>query len=143
MNRALVPDACGQASAPRTGRHILVVDDDESTRVIVSTILEDAGFAVESVGSPGEALQAVARSAPDLLILDLWLPGMDGTVLIDEIRALDRTSRPAPVIMLTAVATDAARRAAYAAGCQLFLTKPVYPDHLVTAVEKVLSAAAS
>ncbi len=123
------------------GRHLLVVDDDEPTCVIFAELLREKGFVVTAVGSAEEALRACSLRRPDLMIVDLWLPQMDGAELLERLRALDGLAPLVPAIVLTAVATDEAREASYAAGCQRFMTKPAFPEELLAAVEELIGSA--
>ncbi|MGH2686687.1 MAG: response regulator, partial [Actinomycetota bacterium] len=77
---------------------ILLVDDDSRLREIVGMALEGEGYGVRTVGSAEEAVDVLERTEPDLLILDVMLPGRDGFELCREIR----TSSPVPILMLTA-----------------------------------------
>jgi len=81
---------------------VLVVDDDESLRILYSKELKDEGYQVETVSSGKEALDSISASRPDIVVLDIKMEGMDGLSVLDEIMKTDRTI---PVILNTAYST--------------------------------------
>ena len=120
---------------PLANRRILVVDDEADMRDYVGFVLQQAGAIVTIAASASEALEALTRSIPDLLITDIGMPNMDGYSLLSQIRALDPIQGgEVPAIALTAYAAELDQRRALTAGFQLHLSKPVEPDHLVRAV---------
>ena len=78
---------------------VLVVDDDRSLRVLYSKELADEGYEVESASSGKEALESIARSRPDIIVLDIKMEGMDGLSVLDEVMKRDKTI---PVVLNTA-----------------------------------------
>jgi CheY-like chemotaxis protein len=105
-------------------RTVLVVDDDALNRKLIETLLRADGHAVVSADTGAAALAAVAASRPDLLILDLMMPGMDGFEVIRRLRATPAGSR-LPILMVTALDDPASRARLAAAGIERVLTKPV------------------
>ena len=83
--------------------NILVVDDEIDVAKVVSSRLEKAGFGVSAASNGKNALEAVKKSLPDLILLDIMMPGMDGYEVADKLRKDSRTSL-VPIIMLTAKA---------------------------------------
>jgi DNA-binding NtrC family response regulator len=81
---------------------VLVVDDDESLRILYSKELGDEGHEVETVSSGGEALERIGARRPDIVVLDIKMEGMDGLTVLDEIMKVDKTI---PVILNTAYST--------------------------------------
>jgi len=116
--------------APR----ILVVDDDAKTVDFVRLYLENARFAVLTAASGPEALRVAREAAPDLVVLDVMLPGLDGLAVC---RAL-RTEGQVPVILLTARTTEDDRLAGLDLGADDYVTKPFSPRELVARVRAVL-----
>ena len=113
---------------------ILVVDDEPKIVQIARDYLEHAGLTVRAA-QDGEAALAIARSAhPDLVILDLGLPGMDG---LDVARALRKDS-PVPIIMLTARGEETDKLVGLELGADDYITKPFSPKELVARVRAVL-----
>jgi DNA-binding response OmpR family regulator len=102
--------------------------------------MEKAGFSVDVHSSGSEALTSVAQRPPDLLILDLMLPQMDGLEICRALRANDRTSN-IPVIMLTAKAEESDRIVGLEMGADDYLAKPFSPNELVARVRALLRRA--
>jgi PAS domain S-box-containing protein len=114
---------------------VVVVDDDADARELVSRVLEGRGAQVIAASSAAEALQAVARERPHVLVSDIGMPGTDGYQLIHQVRQLGAAQGgTVPAVALTAFARSEDRRQAIAAGYQMHLAKPVEPVELVTVV---------
>lgn len=105
---------------------ILVVDDDAAVRRLVRDVLEIEGYDVSEAPDGPQALQAVAESRPDCVILDVMMPGLNGHDVLARIRENDSANGlPAlPVVMLTAAADDAQAWRAWTGGVDYFLAKP-------------------
>ncbi|MBA2382745.1 MAG: response regulator transcription factor [Chloroflexi bacterium] len=116
---------------------ILVVDDEPKIADLARDYLEHAGFAVRTAGDGDAALTAVRRDRPDLVVLDLGLPGLDG---LDVTRAIRRDSN-LPVIMLTARDDELDKLLGLELGADDYLTKPFSPRELVARVRAVLRRA--
>jgi two-component system chemotaxis response regulator CheY len=111
------------------GRRVLVVDDALTIRMYYREILEGAGFEVVEAANGLEGLERVAESVPDLLIVDINMPKMDGYAMLRAMRAGDAT-KAVPAIMIS---TESQRRdadQAYEAGANAYLVKPVRPEML-------------
>jgi DNA-binding response OmpR family regulator len=113
---------------------ILVVEDEPSIAEIVAIYLERAGFAVRTVADGQEALDESARSLPDLVVLDLMLPRVDGYEVLRRLR----TTSDLPVIMLTARKTEVDRIAGLELGADDYVVKPFSAQELVSRVRAVL-----
>ena len=113
---------------------ILVVDDDPRLVRLVKANLEPEGYQVLAVADGSSALEAVEREDPDLILLDLMLPGMDGYELCQRIREFSDT----PVIMLTARGEDADKVRGLRLGADDYITKPFSIGELMARVEAVL-----
>jgi putative two-component system response regulator len=109
--------------APRNPRRILVVDDDDTTRVVTEMLVRSCGFEVESAADGIEGLAKVQLGV-DLVLLDLVMPGMDGFEVCRRLRT-DPMSADIPVIMLTSMASRDDRLSAVEAGANDFIAKPV------------------
>lgn len=116
------------------GRRILLVDDDPTVAEVASTYLRTAGFVVEEAADGVAALRSAGQSAPDLVVLDRMLPGIDG---LEVFRRL-REHSAAPVILLTALGSEEDRIAGLQAGADDYLAKPFSPRELVLRVQSVL-----
>jgi CheY-like chemotaxis protein len=102
---------------------VLVVEDYEDTREFMKFLLQDYGFDVSEAANGFEALEAVSRQVPDLILMDISMPGMDGMTAARKIRE-QKSSRKTPIIAITAYG-EAARRKAIEAGCNASLSKPI------------------
>ena len=115
---------------------VLIVDDHPTMREAMRMVLADEGFAVDQAADGARALDLVASDRPDVILLDLNIPGISGSDLLAALRATSATSG-IPVIVVTAEEEEG-RRAAMQAGAQDYLTKPFSPRALVRTVERVL-----
>ncbi len=116
---------------------ILVCDDEANIRNIMDFSLEAEGFLVVEANDGQEALQMAMSEEPDLVILDVMMPGSDGLTVCRELKQNPRTSH-IPVLMLTARAGKGDREAGLAAGADDYITKPFSPLRLVDKVNEVL-----
>uniref|UniRef100_A0AAU2UZW5 Response regulator transcription factor n=1 Tax=Streptomyces sp. NBC_00003 TaxID=2903608 RepID=A0AAU2UZW5_9ACTN len=120
-----------------TESRILVVDDDPTVAEVVTGYLERAGHTVDLAADGPSALRAATQRRPDLVVLDLMLPGMDGLEVCRRLRA----TAPVPVIMLTARGDEDDRILGLEIGADDYVTKPFSPRELVLRVESVLRRA--
>jgi len=120
-------------------RRVLVVEDDPTVREVAVSYLEAAGFIVGSTGDGFAALAELERIAPDLVVLDRMLPGIDGAELCRRIRA----TTTVPIIMLTAMGSTEDRISGLEAGADDYLTKPFSPRELVLRVQSILRRSVS
>ncbi|WP_116997656.1 response regulator transcription factor [Desertimonas flava] len=116
---------------------VLVADDDADIRELVAFKLEQAGFAVTSVGDGAAALDAVRASPPRIAILDVMMPGLSGIDVLREIRA-DENLGGMCVILLTARSRDLDVDAGFASGADDYVIKPFSPRELVHRVTALL-----
>ncbi|OFW12216.1 MAG: DNA-binding response regulator [Acidobacteria bacterium RIFCSPLOWO2_12_FULL_66_10] len=119
---------------------ILIVEDDPDIAELVARYLDKAGFTAERAGSGRDALQAIAARPPDLLILDLMLPQVDGLEICRRVRASEATAG-LPIIMLTARAEESDRIVGLELGADDYLAKPFSPSELVARVRALLRRA--
>jgi CheY-like chemotaxis protein len=119
---------------------ILVVDDYQDAREMYAEYLQFSGFRVAEARNGNEALEQAFSLMPDLILMDLSLPGMDGWEATRQLKADDRT-RNIPVVALTGHALAGASEGAKKAGCDSFVTKPCLPDDLVVEVRRMLGLA--
>ncbi|MDI9637109.1 PAS domain S-box protein [Geitlerinema splendidum] len=122
-----------------SGVRVLVVDDEADTREFVTFLLEEAGAIATTVTSAEEVLSVLAQSQPDVLLSDIGMPGIDGYMLMQRIRALPpERGGQVKAIALTAYAGKFDRHRALAAGFQQHLSKPVEPEGLIRAIAQML-----
>jgi two-component system phosphate regulon response regulator PhoB len=117
---------------------ILVADDDMDIRDLVAFKLEQAGFDVTAVDNGVAALTAARLEPPDLVVLDVMMPGMSGIDVCRELRS-DRSTSGLPIILLTARAQEGDVEVGFGAGADDYIVKPFSPRELVTRVEAVLA----
>ena len=115
-------------------KRVLVIEDEAGIARLIRDYLEQAGFAVRLAGDGKTALQVAALEPPDLVVLDLGLPGMDG---LDVMREIRRTA-PTPVIVVTARGDETDRIVGLEIGADDYVVKPFSPKELVARVRAVL-----
>ena len=121
------------------GRKVLVVDDEESVRELINLYLTKEGFEVIAASEGREALRLNGEHRPDLIILDLMLPGLDGWEVCRQIRSHSRV----PIIMLTARSEEVDRIVGLELGADDYVVKPFSPRELVARVKAVLRRGAA
>jgi len=119
---------------------VLVVDDDEDNIRIISTILLARGYEVRLARDGRGAVESIRQQRPDLVLLDIMMPGMDGMQVLDAIRA-DPLLASLPVVLVTAKTEDQDLLEGYRAGAQYYITKPFTSRQLLYAISLVLDAA--
>lgn len=122
---------------------VLVVDDDPAIRRAHEVRLKDAGYRVHSVGTGEDALLACSPEPPDVVILDVSMPGMDGYQVCERIR--DTLAKPVAVIFLTgttqAGTSSTLEQVVNASGGDYFLVKPHDPEYLIKLIDELAGAA--
>jgi CheY-like chemotaxis protein len=121
-------------------KRILVVDDEEDVRILVCRILRDLEYDVDSAAEGSEAILKIRERRPDLLILDLMMPGMDGWGVLKALRELPD---PPPIVVLTALADYATFTRAVREGAAAYVSKPFRFHELVATCQGVLFAKAA
>jgi|GEM_PF-3987998 len=132
-----------ERTKPIAGAKILLVDDSPTNRVVAKGILERMGMQVECAVDGGSALAALAKHTPDLVLLDIHMPDMDGFEVARQVRqgVCGAASQPVAIVALTAAAFESDREAARDAGMNGFLTKPLNADDLASALLRQLKPA--
>ena len=134
----LAPPMPGPSAAPI--QRLLVVEDDRDIAHLLNHSLGRAGFVVDVLHSGAEVLPTVRRSLPDLVLLDLMLPGLDGLEICRTLRGDPRTAA-VPIIMLTARAEESDRIVGLELGADDYITKPFSPNEVVARVRALLRRA--
>ncbi|WNJ82652.1 EAL domain-containing response regulator [Pseudomonas canadensis] len=122
------------ASQPAT---LLIVDDEPQVRKLLETLLQHEGYQTVCASSGEEALQVVAQQAPDLILLDIMMPGMDGYEVASQLKSDDATAG-IPIIMLSALSDAGARVSGLESGAEEFLSKPIERIELSLRVRNLL-----
>ena len=121
---------------------VLIVDDNPVNLKLVTYVVEAAGFEVSTAVDADRALAAIAAARPDVILMDLQLPGIDGLELTRRIKA-DAATRDITVIAVTAYAMKGDREKAIAAGCDDYVTKPIDTRGLPQVIERHLKGGSS
>lgn len=111
------------------GKRVLLVEDEKNIILGVRTCLDAVGYDVEIVEDGGEALDAVRREHPDLILLDLLMPRVDGFEVLKVLKGKEDTSK-IPIIVLTAKAEEEDKQRAMDLGADSYMTKPFKPQEL-------------
>jgi DNA-binding response OmpR family regulator len=117
---------------------ILIADDDPDIRDLVSFKLEQAGFDVTAVDNGLAALASARESLPDMIVLDVMMPGMSGIDVCRELRG-DPPTATVPIILLTARAQEGDVEVGFGVGADDYVVKPFSPRELVSRVEAVIA----
>jgi DNA-binding response OmpR family regulator len=117
-----------------SGQRILVVDDDTDIRALLRELLERRGFSVAEAADGRQALQELYGGRPDLVLLDVGMPGMDGWTTLERIRELSDV----PVVMLTARSAELEKTRGLRAGADDYVTKPFGRQELLARIEGLL-----
>jgi CheY-like chemotaxis protein len=113
---------------------VLVVDDEPDVQQFLSLVLEDTGYCVDCAADGWEALHKIEANHPDLVVLDLMMPGLDGWGVLRRLRL----SSPHPKVVVVSTCADTAQAAR--AGACACLSKPFLPGELIKTCEKALAA---
>jgi len=127
----------GPLVAPAT---VLVVDDSADTRAVLCRTLGWRGYRVLEAADGRQAVEAALRVCPDLILMDLNMPVMDGLAATERIRELKERCGDVAVVAVTAFDTYGMKEAALEAGCDAYLLKPLALDELEAVVERLLAA---
>ncbi len=119
---------------------VMVVDDYDEVRLLTKQALESFGYRVLEAASGSEAVKLAQADSPDLILMDLSMPNMDGFATMHQLRKL-LGLRDVPVIALSAHTAREVREDALAAGCREFITKPVHFERLRSVIERHLPPA--
>src|SRR5437016_2278721 len=137
VTSASAPARQAQPSPPRRA-HILIADDERRIRLALRSCLEAEGYEVQEATDGLEALDAIVRSSPDLMILDLAMPNLDGMRTLSQLQGVHGQLKPR-VIVLTAWGSEPAMLKVIGLGADLYLEKPLEPETLRRAVALVLA----
>ena len=117
---------------------IMVAEDFDDTRIMLRRMLETNGYEVVEASNGQEAVELVLRQCPDLILMDLNMPLLDGLAATEQIRRCKELCKNVMILAITAHDTHGMKEAALEAGCDGYLTKPIDLDHLQTIVDRIL-----
>ncbi len=117
--------------------NVLIVEDDADIAALIAHYLEKAGYGAETIAEGGRALTHARESQPDLVVLDLMLPGMNGLEICRALRADNKTAA-LPIIMLTARGEESERILGLDTGADDYVVKPFSPNELMARVRALL-----
>lgn len=118
--------------------HILVVDDDKSTRLLLRAVLEAENYTVTAAGNGAEALEIMDREHVDLVVLDVMMPEMDGYEFTEKLRSVDDNL---PVLMISARQLPADKRKGFLVGTDDYMTKPIDEEEMLLRIKALLRRA--
>jgi CheY-like chemotaxis protein len=125
---------------PRQNAEILVVEDNPANQMLIEAVLQGSGYAIKLASSAAEALESIEHRRPDLILMDIELPGQDGLSLTRKLKADPRTAS-IPVVALTANAMSGDRQRSVEAGCIGYISKPYDTRTLGTEIAAFLAGA--
>lgn len=127
------------SSRNRHGRYtIMVAEDYADTRMMMRKLLEMNGYEVVEAANGQEAVELVRQDCPDLILMDLNMPLMDGLAATEQIRECRELCSKVTILAITAHDTYGMKEAALEAGCNGYLTKPIDFDHLQKVINRIL-----
>ncbi len=137
--RAQIAGHAGEPVGSDAGPLVLIVDDVQDNRTIYVLFLKFSGYRIAEAENGAEALEKATTLLPDVIVMDLSLPVMDGWEATRRLRRDPRTKK-IPIVVLTGHALPEHAQAAREAGCDLVITKPCLPDQLMDAIRRILDA---
>jgi CheY-like chemotaxis protein len=134
----VAPGLAGPGTVPSGSRTVLLVEDNVDNRTIYGTLLRHVGYRVLDAADGETALTLARAERPDLVLMDVTLPVLDGLEATRRLKA-DAATRAIPVIALTAHASEESRAACLGAGCDGYLAKPIAPRDVLAEVQRMLA----
>lgn len=128
------------AFTPEGNLSVLLIEDNEQNRYLASFLFEQRGYRVVHAADGASAIEVLRNFLPDLIVLDIQLPAMDGYAVARELRANGRLHH-IPIIAVTSYAMVGDREKALAAGCDGYLEKPIEPVSFVSDIQRFAAAA--
>jgi CheY-like chemotaxis protein len=117
---------------------ILIADDEDDIKMILGMYLETCGFRVLTAYDGLDAIERIKESKPDLILMDIMMPVLDGVEVTRQIKATEET-RDIPIVMLTAAAQSEMVERALKAGAEEYIAKPFEPDRVKEIIDRILS----
>jgi CheY-like chemotaxis protein len=137
LNTSSMPTVGSKPTTPQRGKHVLVVDDSPSVRRVVSNMLKQHQWEVQTARDGVEALEMVAQETPAAILLDIEMPRMDGYELISTIRAQEQY-KTLPLIVLTSRAASKHQQRAMQLGASSYVVKPYQDEELLNTLNSLV-----
>jgi len=116
---------------------ILLIEDNAQNRYLTTFLLEKRGYAVLPASDGAEGIELAGRTLPELILLDIQLPGMDGYAVARKLRSIPALEN-VPIVAVTSYAMSGDREKTIAAGCNGYIEKPINPETFVAEIERYL-----
>lgn len=120
-----------------SGKNVMVVEDNEKNRKLMRVVLKAKGYNVIEATTGEEALSLLKGNIPDIILMDIQLPGIDGITLVKQIKA-DAHTKDIPVIAVTAYAMKGDEQKILDTGCNAYVSKPINTQELPLIIEKYI-----
>lgn len=117
---------------------VLIADDEEDIKIILSMYLENMGYDIVTAYDGLDALETIKERKPDIILMDIMMPTLDGIEVVRQIKAID-SLKDIPVIMLTAAAHSSMVEKAMAAGAEDYIAKPFEPEKVHEVIQHILN----
>lgn len=118
-------------------KQLLIIEDDENNLLLISRLLEVAGYQYRAARTGEEGLEMVAESRPDGVLLDIALPGIRGTEVLKRLRAAERYA-DLPIICVTSSAMHGDREHLLTEGCTAYIEKPIDPESFIAELKEII-----
>lgn len=118
-------------------KQLLIIEDDENNLLLISRLVEVAGYEYRAARTGEEGLEMVLESRPDAVLLDIALPGIQGTEVLKRLRA-SKFSREVPIIAVTSSAMPGDREYLLAEGCTAYIEKPIDPEAFIARLKAII-----
>lgn len=119
-------------------KKVLVIEDNENNMELISFMLKSGGFDVLQAFRGQDGIELALSNKPDLILLDIQLPDIDGTIVLNKLRG-NAATKKIPVIAVTSYAMTGDSKKLLDAGCDGYIEKPIDPDHFIKQIESVLT----
>jgi CheY-like chemotaxis protein len=120
-----------------SGKNVMVVEDNEKNRKLMRVVLKAKGYNVIEATTGEEALSLLKGNIPDIILMDIQLPGIDGLTLVKQIKA-DALTKDIPIIAVTAYAMKGDEQKILETGCNAYVSKPINTQELPLTIEKYI-----
>lgn len=121
-----------------TTQTVLIIEDNEDNKLLIEILLQSSGYLTLWAETGLKGVQLTLEKQPDFVLLDIQLPDIDGTIVLDKIRALDNKISQVPVIAMTSYAMTGDREKLLAAGCNGYIEKPIDALNVIDQIKAII-----